>query len=353
MDILNIKSLYNSNPDLLKYYHILSPNIPNFILEYANTKEMLKQQYISTSCGTFYSKLYNNYRYSSLEHSIGVALIIRNFTEDKKQTLSWLFHDIATPVFKHSIDYMNWDYHKQESTEDLTTEIIKNSKEIVPLLKRDNIKIEEINDYHLYPIADNNTPQLSADRLEYTLSNAYFTYKLSKELKEIAEIYNNIEILNNENNEQELWFKDKEIAEKFVKTMSKLSQLYMDDKTRFSMQLLADILKIMYNNKEITIEDLYNLKESEIIEKIKKSKTWNISQCFLSRENAKEINISKKKPQNIYFVHHWTKIRYIDPLVKNNQRISKISSQAKSYIDECLNYKMDNYMFLDFELKNK
>ena len=26
-------------------------------------------------------------------------------------------------------------------------------------------------DYHIYPIADNDTPMLSADRLEYTLSN--------------------------------------------------------------------------------------------------------------------------------------------------------------------------------------
>ena len=39
------------------------------------------------------------------------------------------------------------------------------------LLKRDNIKIDEVADYHIYPIADNDTPMLSADRLEYTLSN--------------------------------------------------------------------------------------------------------------------------------------------------------------------------------------
>ena len=39
----------------------------------------------------------------------------------------------------------------------------------------DNIKIEEVEDYHLYPIADNDTPKLSSDRLEYSLSNALFT----------------------------------------------------------------------------------------------------------------------------------------------------------------------------------
>ena len=90
----------------------------------------------------------------------------------------------------------------QESTEDLTTEIIKNSKEIMTLLKRDNIKISEIDNYHLYPIADNDTPKLSADRLEYSLSNALFTYRLL-DSEIIKEIYDDIEIQTNEEKEIE------------------------------------------------------------------------------------------------------------------------------------------------------
>ena len=96
----------------------------------------------------------------------------------------------------------------QESTEDLTTVIIKNSKEIMTLLKRDNIKISEVNNYHLYPIADNDTPKLSADRLEYSLSNALFIYKLL-DFKIIKEIYDDIEIQKNEVGEIELGFKTK------------------------------------------------------------------------------------------------------------------------------------------------
>jgi hypothetical protein len=81
--------------------------------------------------------------------------------------------------------------------------MIKNSQEIIQLLRRDNIKLEEINDYHKYPIADNNTPQLSADRLEYSLSNALFTYK-TKTFSQIKEMYNDIEIQKNEKNEDEI-----------------------------------------------------------------------------------------------------------------------------------------------------
>jgi hypothetical protein len=96
--------------------------------------------------------------------------------------------------------------------------MIKNSPEIIKLLERDNIKLEEINDYHIYPIADNNTPQLSADRLEYSLSNALFTYK-TKSFSEIREIYNDIEIQKNENNEEEIGFKKQKIAEIFEEMM--------------------------------------------------------------------------------------------------------------------------------------
>ena len=161
----------NLNKTIKSYFNILSDEIPNFLYDYINTSEMQKQKGISVSCGTIYSKMYNSMWYSSLDHSVAVSLIIWHFTKDKKQTLAGLFHDIATPVFKHCIDFMNKDYETQEFTEELTTKIIRDSKEIMKLLERDNIKVEEVNDYHIYPIADNDTPQLSADRLEYTLSN--------------------------------------------------------------------------------------------------------------------------------------------------------------------------------------
>ena len=118
----------NLKEPIKRYFDILSPEKPDFLEEYINTPEMQKQAGISVSCGTYYSKLFPEIALwnSNLEHSVAVALIIWNFTKDKKQTLSGLFHDIATPAFKHCIDFMNGDYEKQESTEELTTEIIRN-----------------------------------------------------------------------------------------------------------------------------------------------------------------------------------------------------------------------------------
>ena len=177
------------NEEIKDYFKILSPIFPKWLLDYINTPEMKRIGTISMSCGTDYSKCFNvKYWYSNLEHSVGVALIIWHFTNDKKQTLAGLFHDIATPTFKHCIDFMNGDSECQESTEERTTDIIKNSKEIMTLLSRDGIKLEEVCDYKLYPIADNDTPKLSADRFEYTFASGLTFFRVW-ELDKIKKIY--------------------------------------------------------------------------------------------------------------------------------------------------------------------
>lgn len=406
--------LIKMDDNLKKYFNMLEKNFPEFLNDYINTKEMQRLGYISVSCGTIYSKLYDLGYYSSLSHSIGVALIIWHFTHDKKQTLAGLFHDIATPVFKHTIDFLNGDYMKQETTEKLTAKIIKNSTEIRALLKRDKIRLKEVVDYHIYPIADNETPKLSADRLEYTMSNALIVYKCEN-LEKIREIYNSIDALrektkytkeqnkitetNGKNkekeanevnklckkdepneeskqnetskeeladNELELGFTDVKKAEEFVAISSKLSIKYRDDKTRYSMQFLADIVKKLNKERKITKKDLYEKKESEIIELIENS---DCKEEFEKWQNATRIITSKNKPtetqKNIYWVNQKAKIRYIDPLVQiktkqyqeekdkmrilrtKNERASEVSNLAKKLIEENLKYDMDKYIYLE------
>ena len=333
------------NKLIKEYFKVLSPNYPEWLNEYIETKRMKKQQYISVTCGKIYSKMFDYNDYSSFDHSIAVALIIWNFTHDKKQTLAGLFHDIATPAFKHCVDFLNGDYMNQESTEELTKTLIKDSKDIMKLLKRDNILLEEVCDYHIYPIADNDTPMLSADRLEYSLSNDLIVFKTNT-LEEIREIYNDIEVQTNENGIIELGFKTKKIARQFVKNTSRLSVAYRDDATRFYMQAIADILKKVSDDGLITKRDLYELKESEVIEIIRKSKYGN---AFNSLVNAEKVNVSKEEPNDVYYVKHGAKIRYIDPLF-NGKRMSEECKIAKKMIEKNLSYNMDKYVFLDRSL---
>lgn len=328
-----------------KFHAILEPDFPEWIQEYVETPILQKQKYISTTCGTIYSDLFENQRfYSSLDHAIGVALVVWHFTHDKKQTLAGLFHDIATPVFKHCVDFMNGDHLMQESTEDLTTEMIAGSPEIGRLLKRDGILISEVDNYHLYPIADNNTSKLSADRLEYSLANMFFAYGVA-DLVEIREIYADIVVQLDENGVKELGFQTKIIARKFVKLTSQLSIFYREDRTRYSMQLIADILKKMSESGRISVADLYQMKESEVIKLILAS---DYGDAFWAWRKAKKIKKAKsfeECPEGVYVVNCQTKVRYIDPLWQG-ERMSKACKVAKGYIEKNLAYKMEGYLYL-------
>ena len=342
------------NETVKQYFNILSNEIPEFIYEYVNTPEMLKQNEISVSCGNYYTKLFGEQMwFSSLDHSIAVALIVWNFTKDRKQTLAGLFHDIATPVFKHSIDFMNGDYEKQESTEELTYKMIKDSKEINKLLEKDQIKIEEVSDYHIYPIADNDTPQLSADRLEYTFSNGLGARKKILSLDEIRTIYQNIEIQENENGIDELGFKCKEIAEKFVNIAVTLqTEVYVSNSTKLSMQFLGDIMKRMCQKEYITKNDLYKYTDKEAIALIENCGDKKISECFKKWKNCTQIQESDEIVQNKYCQSINGKLRYVNPLVKYNkgyERISTISGKAKKDIDYCVNFKTKKYAYFNFD----
>ena len=335
--------LDNIPTSIKQYFTILEPIPPKWLNDYIETPAMLRSASISNNCGMVYTNLEpSDFFYSNLDHSVGVALVIWHFTHDKKQTLSGLFHDIATPAFKHCVDVMNGDGARQESLEQLTPTFIKNSPEIMSLLARDHINLEEVCDYHLYPIADNDSPRLASDRLEYSLSNALFLYdKLT--LDEVSEIYQDIEVQTNEDNLPELGFKTKRLARKFVKATSEMSVIYRDERPVYSMRLIADILKSLREDDQLTIEDLYTLPESAIIQKIEDSKFQPI---FDRWRTARNLKTSKDQPTSIYSVRQSLKVRYIDPLV-NGRRISKICKIANSYIAKNLAYAMNDYVYLE------
>ena len=353
-----IAYLANIKPGMKGYFEILSREFPIWLLDYINTPEMLRLKDISNACGTDYVKLYNHWDfYDVLEHSIGCALIVWNFTKDKKQTLSALFHDISTPVFKHCIDFLDGDYEKQESTEDLTFDMIKNSNEIMDLLKMDGIELEDVCDYHIYPIADNDSPRLSSDRLEYTFMNGYkMNYGVWFSLADIKKIYEDLEIQLNEDGIPELGFKTLEIAEKFVCDASVLWPNWCDNRYKLVGQFYADVVKRLGDLGELTREDLYKYSEREVIWLMKNSRDKNLSKAFKLFQDCNTFYESDEKPSDDkYFVSFNCKKRYLNPLVNIDgeyKRIYDVSDIIKEIIDKFLNFETPKYAYFDFNFKD-
>ena len=246
---------------------------------------------------------------------------------------------------------MNGDSETQESTEERTTDIIRNSKEIMTLLGRDGIKLEEVNDYKIYPIADNDTPKLSADRFEYTFSSGLTFFRVW-ELDKVRKMYNNVVVAKNEDGIDELAFKDKEICEEYVDTISRLWPEWVSDKDRTVMQFLADMCKSMNNAGYLTIDDLYTLSENEIISKFLNCDDAYLSDSFKKFQNADTVHQSNDLVEGKYYVNIKAKTRYVVPLVLTESgtiRINQISKKANDEITTYLNIpKGGYYTYFDF-----
>lgn len=332
-----------------EYLHTIAPEFPAWLLKYLSAPEM--QRLAGVSMTTMdYSSLYNFSNFNSVfAHSIGVALIIWRFTGDKKQTLAGLFHDIASPAFKHAIDYYNGDSETQESIEEHTAEIIRNSRVICRQLKRDGILAGEVSDYKLYPIADCEIPGLAADRLEYTYSNGYFLYETFS-LSNIKRFNDNLAILHNENGIEEIGFTSTEIAKDFTMRNLVLSTEYSNAKARASQQFIADTMRYMFVHELLNFDDLYSMSEREIIDWILSCGDKNIGEVFRNYQRATSVWEASSNKKDCYSTSVRAKVRYITPLVstvEGDQRITALSVSTEKAVKKYLDQRQSKFVGFD------
>ncbi|WP_296663608.1 hypothetical protein [Treponema sp. UBA753] len=338
-----------------KYHRILCKKTPDFLSKYISLPILKRLEGVGLLCGTDWTPLFHNkFFYSRLDHSIGTALIVWNFTKDKKQTISALLHDVSTPAFSHVSDFKNGDALTQSSTENLNAQLIENDSKLLEFLKQDGINVSEVSDYHIYPIADNEIPGLSADRLEYMYPSGAALDSVWT-LTEIENSYNHINVLKNEKEIPELGFLEEGECLIYTKKFIQTSMILQRNEDKIAMQLMADILKLAEESKIIKPNELFTLSEKEIIELFTKSAeenpSWKFSKYFRTFRGMKKIFRSETKMKCFYCVNLQVKRRYINPLVKTKnsiKRISEVNKEAKEIIEQFLHFNDTKFGCLEF-----
>ncbi len=313
--------------DLLRIY---GKPLGGELAKYLNLQILKRLDGVGMNCGVeytsipFFARLPKSTRY---HHSLGVALIVNHFGGTKEAVLSGLFHDVSTPCFAHSIDFLNGDYEKQTSTEDLTTSLLKGSKELITCLSKDGVSLNSISDYSLYPLCDNPSPRLSADRLEYTLRNIlYFGFS---DLKTIKTLYQDLMVGENEFGEMEIMFNHLEEALRFGLLSLKTSEVYVSNEDRYAMEDLALTLKEALSKKLILPEDLMKT-EKELIDKLVSSKR---GKSIWGRYNSLK-EVKEEKSPSAYQVK--SKLRHINPYIQNRGRLSDLSNEFAEKLQKFL-----------------
>ena len=309
--------------ELWSIYH---SEIPQFLRKFAAVPPMERLKQVGMNCGCEYTRFprfVNIGPYSRYDHSLGVALIVWHFTGDAAQTLAGLFHDVTTPVFAHVVDFLNGDHLRQESTEAGVENCLAASQEVLALLEKYEIPLEAVTDYHRYPIADNDSPALSADRLEYTLGNL-LNYGFA-DLDTIRSFYHDLTVGQDEQGRPELVFRTPETAAAFTSAALRNAHVYVADEDRFAMESLARLLRAALERGVLTPADLHTT-EPPVIEKLERDpacqRLWR-SYCSFSK-----IEKRWEEPGEEGWLSIPAKKRWIDPLAAGRGRVSRWNGEV-------------------------
>lgn len=305
----------------MNLWGIYHKDIPDLLRQLSQADALQRLSDVGMNCGceyTAFDRFSGLQPYSRLDHSMGVALIVWHFTADKTQAAAGLLHDIATPVFAHTVDFLNGDHLKQESTESATEKMIFADPQLRKILQENGIDVEQVTDYHRYPIADNDAPGLAADRLEYTLGNGvnygFITRQQAKAL------YDDLVVGINEKHQPELMFASKEQALGFARLALRCSKIYVSDEDRYAMQALAQLLKDALDAGILTREDLYT-RETPVTQKL-------LSSCLATRWQQfcgyRQLLRAAQPEGGEGWYQIFAKKRYIDPYIRGQGRVSEV-----------------------------
>mgnify|MGYP002856626109 CR=1 FL=1 len=341
--------------DIKTYHSLLAEKIPEFLKKYLELPCLTRLKGVGLLCGTDWTSLYRNkFFYSRYDHSLGCALIAWNFTKSKTQCLASLFHDLSTPVFSHVGDFRRGDTLKQEATENKNKEMILTDALLNELLREDKILAEEVCDYHVYPICDNEIPCLSSDRLEYMYpsgmalrENKNCDDNLFFDEESVQKTYKAVQVLKNEHGIDELGFTSLKEAEDYTRKFCATAILLQHNENKLALSMLGTIMNYAMELKILSESECFTLSEAQVIEKFdsfaKKNPSQRISSLIRTWRNMTEIKRFKNEQgPEWYSVNIQVKKRYINPLVKLDdgsiQRVSKVSFEASKIIDEFLRY---------------
>ena len=318
--------------ELLSVY---TRGVPPLLSHLADTAPIRRLRLVGMNCGceyTAFPRFRGGRAYNRYLHSLGVGCIVWHFTGDPAQAAAGLLHDVATPVFAHVVDFLRGDHLTQEATEAGTRERIAESPELCAVLHRYGLQVEDVADYHRYPIADNDSPRLSADRLEYTLGNA-LNYGFLQ-LEELAALYEDLTVGKNEEGRPELCFRSREAGLRFARTALACSRVYVSEEDRCAMQLLSELLGKAIRAGILSEDQLWTDEQSVIdaLERSSLAPDWRAF-CRLSRVQAAW---SDTPPDGRAWRRIPAKKRRIDPLILGQGRASALDPAFGSRLADFL-----------------
>jgi HD superfamily phosphohydrolase len=105
------------------------------------------------------------------EHSLGVMLLVRWLGAGLEEQIAALLHDVSHTAFSHVIDYV-FDGHHQQSYHEERKEWFLEHSDVPACLKRHGYDWRQFLHEQAFPLLEQPSPSLCADRLDYFLRDS-------------------------------------------------------------------------------------------------------------------------------------------------------------------------------------
>ena len=111
--------------------------------------------------------------FSRFDHCVGAMLLVRRLGADLNEQAAALLHDVSHTAFSHVVDFVFDDHSGQSYHEDHKATFVANS-DIPEILSRHGMDWRELIDEQRFPLLEQPSPALCADRLDYFLRDLQF-----------------------------------------------------------------------------------------------------------------------------------------------------------------------------------
>jgi len=109
----------------------------------------------------------NFYRY---EHSLGTLILLKRLGADREEQIAGLLHDVSHTAFSHVADWLFGEGAGSDETyQDKQHHAFLSSSRIPEILKRHGYAPDRIARHDIFPLLEQPSPRLCADRVDYAL----------------------------------------------------------------------------------------------------------------------------------------------------------------------------------------
>lgn len=253
--------------------------------------------------------------FSRYDHMVGVMLLLRKVGASLEEQIAGLLHDVSHFALSHMIDYVFFNEQEQSHQDRIHKHFISYTS-LPEILERHQIPLQAATEPHEYSLLEQPSPDLCADRVDYTLRQA----ALQDKTDHLTTIVDSLTA-----HEGRLVFTTRDAAERFYHLYSHF-QKHCWGYTSGKYLLLASAIRLAFNNETLHFADFYH-DDTHVIGKLRSSSHPEIQRRLQLLDNGFTLVRDDQHPE--YVARE--KLRFIDPAFLSLGRAVKISEVLPDY----------------------